>query len=104
SRRRHTRSKRDWSSDVCSSDLDDAVVEGLLQRRVDCGAHRLALEAASGIAEFQVVGESAARARAGVDAAPGENQDGALVVGGGRSEERRVGEEGWAGGVRCGRL
>src|SRR5699024_11475348 len=23
-RRRHTRSKRDWSSDVCSSDLDDA--------------------------------------------------------------------------------
>src|SRR6266704_4528075 len=27
SRRRHTRSKRDWSSDVCSSDLD-AVVAG----------------------------------------------------------------------------
>src|SRR5699024_6530770 len=24
SRRRHTRSKRDWSSDVCSSDLDDS--------------------------------------------------------------------------------
>src|SRR5699024_12405098 len=24
-RRRHTRSKRDWSSDVCSSDLDPAV-------------------------------------------------------------------------------
>src|SRR5699024_11398956 len=31
SRRRHTRSKRDWSSDVCSSDLGeaDAVVGGL---------------------------------------------------------------------------
>src|SRR5699024_6272807 len=28
SRRRHTRSKRDWSSDVCSSDLA-AVTEGL---------------------------------------------------------------------------
>src|SRR5207249_9566237 len=31
SRRRHTRSKRDWSSDVCSSDLDprlDPPVEG----------------------------------------------------------------------------
>src|SRR5438067_1753237 len=28
SRRRHTRSKRDWSSDVCSSDLiDDTVIE-----------------------------------------------------------------------------
>src|SRR5207249_8475653 len=25
SRRRHTRSKRDWSSDVCSSDLREAV-------------------------------------------------------------------------------
>src|SRR5699024_11933585 len=27
SRRRHTRSKRDWSSDVCSSDLEKASVE-----------------------------------------------------------------------------
>src|SRR5699024_11630581 len=27
SRRRHTRSKRDWSSDVCSSDLEDFVVQ-----------------------------------------------------------------------------
>src|SRR5699024_12195790 len=27
SRRRHTRSKRDWSSDVCSSDLED--IEGM---------------------------------------------------------------------------
>src|SRR5437868_550205 len=25
SRRRHTRSKRDWSSDVCSSDLEEAI-------------------------------------------------------------------------------
>src|SRR5207249_5295201 len=30
SRRRHTRSKRDWSSDVCSSDL--LVVQGLFGR------------------------------------------------------------------------
>src|SRR5699024_11966389 len=27
SRRRHTRSKRDWSSDVCSSDLEDENAE-----------------------------------------------------------------------------
>src|SRR5699024_11558826 len=27
SRRRHTRSKRDWSSDVCSSDLEPDLVE-----------------------------------------------------------------------------
>src|SRR5699024_11591961 len=32
SRRRHTRSKRDWSSDVCSSDLslDPEMVRGVL--------------------------------------------------------------------------
>src|SRR5699024_11599986 len=47
SRRRHSRSKRDWSSDVCSSDLDglgcidldDCIVDGVLadwaQRWVD---------------------------------------------------------------------
>src|SRR6266436_6969298 len=28
SRRRHTRCSRDWSSDVCSSDLDATSVEG----------------------------------------------------------------------------
>src|SRR5438067_13766748 len=31
SRRRHTRSKRDWSSDVCSSDLRRAAAGGLAQ-------------------------------------------------------------------------
>src|SRR5699024_11937106 len=30
SRRRHTRSKRDWSSDVCSSDLILAYAKGLV--------------------------------------------------------------------------
>src|SRR5699024_5316820 len=29
SRRRHTRSKRDWSSDVCSSDLDTLMDDSL---------------------------------------------------------------------------
>src|SRR5699024_11947724 len=33
SRRRHTRSKRDWSSDVCSSDLD--VIAPLRDQRGD---------------------------------------------------------------------
>src|SRR5699024_11955486 len=31
SRRRHTRSKRDWSSDVCSSDLFGYVVGEIIQ-------------------------------------------------------------------------
>src|SRR5699024_12197163 len=34
SRRRHTRSKRDWSSDVCSSDLVDGLLDEL-QRTID---------------------------------------------------------------------
>src|SRR5699024_11598573 len=37
SRRRHTRSKRDWSSDVCSSDLD--TVTDLRQFRDPCDPH-----------------------------------------------------------------
>src|SRR5699024_11688192 len=32
SRRRHTRSKRDWSSDVCSSDLDKATTMGHIKK------------------------------------------------------------------------
>src|SRR6266704_5979529 len=32
SRRRHTRSKRDWSSDVCSSDLQDSKLKPWFER------------------------------------------------------------------------
>src|SRR5699024_11422066 len=50
SRRRHTRSKRDWSSDVCSSDLAEnldkmaewGVSEGLIQRLRDAGPESVA--------------------------------------------------------------
>src|SRR5207249_9743093 len=50
SRRRHTRSKRDWSSDVCSSDLDKAqrqesVPAGLLNYPVLQAADVLLYEA-----------------------------------------------------------
>src|SRR5699024_11335598 len=37
SRRRHTRSKRDWSSDVCSSDLDGSICSDSI--RVDQQPH-----------------------------------------------------------------
>src|SRR6478672_12176996 len=36
SRRRHTRSDRDWSSDVCSSDLDSDQSSGLPPTETDC--------------------------------------------------------------------
>src|SRR6266403_3045410 len=40
SRRRHTRSLRDWSSDVCSSDLPEAeVVEADVGERLEAGPH-----------------------------------------------------------------
>src|SRR5699024_8886249 len=35
SRRRHTRSKRDWSSDVCSSDLSDSSEETGNKKQTD---------------------------------------------------------------------
>src|SRR5699024_11532942 len=76
SRRRHTRSKRDWSSDVCSSDLHRAqrlrlaaavglLVVGVLDREV---------------ADGHVVGEDGEGRRAGAPELA-------------RSEERRVGKE-----------
>src|SRR5207249_8603276 len=81
SRRRHTRSKRDWSSDVCSSDLrrphtGDLSWGGIDRRR--CMRHLR-------------YGRQEGPARPGSSAADS-----------GRSEERRVGKEcgwrGWGGG------
>src|SRR6267378_5316516 len=37
SRRRHTRSLRDWSSDVCSSDLPFRIVNRAQYQQSDCG-------------------------------------------------------------------
>src|SRR5699024_12139003 len=39
SRRRHTRSKRDWSSDVCSSDLNISKGEAIVT--TDVGQHQM---------------------------------------------------------------
>src|SRR5207247_3789222 len=41
SRRRHTRSTRDWSSDVCSSDLVFRLAEPLLSRAPSAFGHLL---------------------------------------------------------------
>src|SRR6266498_5561022 len=45
SRRRHTRCGRDWSSDVCSSDLDDGTVDDQPRIRYLDGHLRAAHEA-----------------------------------------------------------
>src|SRR5207249_7512813 len=39
SRRRHTISKRDWSSDVCSSDLICAIGSLLLEKEIQIAGH-----------------------------------------------------------------
>src|SRR6266513_4518948 len=45
SRRRHTRSKRDWSSDVCSSDLDHPAELGAVGATGTLAANRIASDA-----------------------------------------------------------
>src|SRR5207245_8702583 len=81
SRRRHTRCYRDWSSDVCSSDLGEAQL---------AGAERVEAVGSSGVVvvdPVEAVGLVAGAARA-VGARRAEV----------RSEERRVGKEGRNGG------
>src|SRR5687768_17976351 len=72
SRRRHTRCSRDWSSDVCSSDLDLLLLHQLLETGPEPG------EVARRVAVLD-------HDLAAVDPAG--------VVDGPRSEERRVGKE-----------
>src|SRR5206468_8195299 len=74
SRRRHTRSDRDWSSDVCSSDLEDPSSIAMRVTSADDAALKRVLE------ELVTLGCRLAR-----------EQDARLCQT--RSEERRVGKE-----------
>src|SRR5690606_39708436 len=73
SRRRHTRFSRDWSSDVCSSDLRSLVMKP---------------DSTVSTATFSSV--SAKRASSALPSSLAR-----------RSEERRVGKECRSGGLRC---
>src|SRR5688500_20235635 len=80
SRRRHTRLQGDWSSDVCSSDLQEVAGQvGRLQRRATTGQSGPGAERGVGV-------ERAAVVRLPVDPVSPVPQ----VL---RSEERRVGKE-----------
>src|SRR5699024_11503589 len=86
SRRRHTRSKRDWSSDVCSSDLLcgsglQAIISAA--QMIEAGDSKLAL--AGGAESMSQGAYILPKVRSGLRM--------------GRSEERRVGK-----GGRCGWL
>src|SRR5690606_39798600 len=85
SRRRHTRFSRDWSSDVCSSDLEAQAHLAPLKVQGGLGA-RLGARPAQ-------IGGRASRNEGGGGAGiglPGRVRRGQAV----RSEERRVGKEG----------
>src|SRR5699024_12166898 len=78
SRRRHTRSKRDWSSDVCSSDLfakDTTEFETLAELRADVKAKLE--EQAKNAADAEMRNALVEKVSANTE----------------RSEERRVGKE-----------
>src|SRR5690606_39741858 len=84
SRRRHTRFSRDWSSDVCSSDLPGPALR--CSRRPDISGartaadHRLLASGGRGAAAHGAGGARPARHGAGTEPCS-------------RSEERRVGKE-----------
>src|SRR5260221_1192917 len=76
SRRRHTRSLCDWSSDVCSSDLSEVVqqprglVDGLAAVGIGlaAGLEQLDIAAGAGLHKQVVVGDPAAASRARIAA------------------------------------
>src|SRR5699024_11621940 len=84
SRRRHTRSKRDWSSDVCSSDLTKGV-NGRRRRKIK----NMKTIRKTTLREVREVGSRTSVQLSG-------NAKARVWV---RSEERRVGKEGRARGV-----
>src|SRR5206468_10195835 len=99
-RRRHTRSDRDWSSDVCSSDLGlvcvligkDPFTGEVVERTVDNIVKGFFSLLDGGEAQYEELKKSGAidRIVAKVEAAVTELN---------RSEERRVGKKCRAGGV-----
>src|SRR5690606_39913898 len=93
SRRRHTRFSRDWSSDVCSSDLfrGDFYAEITTGRDAGQGpSRRGGFFGGSGLEGFSGVG-GGGFGRIG-------NSGGIGSTNTGRSEERRVGKDGQAQG------
>src|SRR5690606_39378043 len=99
SRRRHTRFSRDWSSDVCSSDLGSARV-------VSSGNYFRADGTADGVLNFPEGSNYTISAWVNSSTLPGHGtivskHDNAYALKMNRSEERRVGKETRVSGQRC---
>src|SRR5690606_40023152 len=98
--RRHTRFSRDWSSDVCSSDLVD---EGRAVKDFEGGSKQVMLVSdGTGRLASEKREQGAQTFSSGLqDASNGRTQFGEERIHFGvelRSEERRVGQEGGPGG------
>src|SRR5699024_12000467 len=91
SRRRHTRSKRDWSSDVCSSDLTVYTTADRSATKSPSTGERLS---ARGDRHRVDVHHRVRAPASGVAASLSRREGGRAEQ---RSEERRVGKEGGSG-------
>src|SRR5699024_12090365 len=102
SRRRHTRSKRDWSSDVCSSDLESCPACGHRLTKLGDDVDWRCTNAECPPQIRQRIAHFASRDAMDIEGL-GEKIVDQLVTEG-RSEERRVGKEGrgreWGGDGR----
>src|SRR5438874_6417608 len=90
SRRRHTRSLRDWSSDVCSSDLIDGPPQLADEFRIHRDGRGSTRELLDTIAALRSSGPLFDRLNTGALCVTNPKANG-------RSEERRVGKE-WRSG------
>src|SRR5690606_40289467 len=100
---RHTRFSRDWSSDVCSSDLSETYLDfGRLPRRIVIGGDndRPELLADTCRAAQVLVHEATYTQPAATAARDQFGHSTAAQVAAFRSEERRVGKEGSQRGAR----
>src|SRR5699024_11706645 len=87
SRRRHTRSKRDWSSDVCSSDLVVSGAGSDITGPADLAGKKVAVNSLGAAGDLTIM---AAVEQDGGDPSTIEFVEVAFPD---RSEERRVGKE-----------
>src|SRR5690606_40883185 len=97
SRRRHTRFSRDWSSDVCSSDLDTTAKSSSCLGKYLCSAGLLATLIFAGASHAAACDRPAFTSAIPDGRSASEEQMASAQQ---RSEERRVGKEcgsrGWA--------
>src|SRR5690606_40355530 len=91
SRRRHTRFSRDWSSDVCSSDLPHIAIDTVVLEQETPSSVPLGNEPVSGPRSYRRVIRPDAITRVGLFTVHKVDDKYYFEI---RSEERRVGKEG----------